>query len=382
MSQAVRLAKRGLYTCMPNPRVGCVLTKNNQVIGQGWHHQTGKNHAEINALQQAGGQARGACAYVTLEPCSHYGRTPPCAKALIRAGIAKVVVAMEDPNPEVSGKGTALLRQAGITVVSGLLQAEAEQLNPGYIRRMKTGIPFVRCKMAMSFDGRTAMASGESKWITGAEAREDVQRLRGRSCAIITGIESVLADDPAMNFRAEASGLTIDSALSARQPLRIIVDSSLRTPVTARLFSVPGPVIVICGHVNKVQQQKFYADVMSRRKKKLHESESHLEVIELPGASGQIDLPGLFRLLGERQCNEILIEAGATLAGYAIKHALTDELWIYMAAVLMGSAAKPLFNLPLEKMSDKLLLKFNDVRPIGQDWRFIATIKRSLKPEG
>lgn len=379
MWQAIRLAEKGLYTCMPNPRVGCVLTRNHQVIGRGWHHQTGKNHAEINALQQAGDQAHGACAYVTLEPCSHYGRTAPCAKALIDAGISRVVVGMEDPNPKVSGNGVALLHQAGIAVTTGLLHTEVRQLNKGYIRRMQTGMPWVRCKMAMSFDGRTAMASGASKWITGPEAREDVQRLRGRSCAIITGIGSILADNPSMTFRAKESGLPTDDALLAKQPVRVVLDSNLRILPTAKLFSLPGPVIIACSTIAKDRKERFYTEVASQRKRECNNSENTLEVLELPQTMGQVDLPALLKVLGSRGCNEVLIEAGATLAGYAITHSLVDELWVYMAATLMGSKAKPLFDLPLDTMSERLPLKFNDVRAVGEDWRFIATLNHHFR---
>ncbi len=240
MARALRLAERGLLTTDPNPRVGCVLVKAGEVVGEGWHEHAGGPHAEIHALQQAGAQAAGATAYVTLEPCCHHGRTPPCTEALIAAGVARVVAAMEDPNPQVAGKGLAVLRQAGIDTCSGVLAAESEQLNAGFVMRMRHGRPLVRCKLAMSIDGRTAMASGESRWITGAAARRDVHRLRARSSAIMTGIETVLADDPSLTARPDD-----DAVDTIRQPVRVVLDSRLRTPPEARLLGMPGNTLLL-----------------------------------------------------------------------------------------------------------------------------------------
>lgn len=373
MSRAIQLARKGLYTCMPNPRVGCVLDKAGQVVGEGWHHKAGKGHAEVNGLREAGDKALGATAYVTLEPCSHYGRTPPCAQALIDAGVKRVVIGMIDPNPQVAGEGVAMLKEAGLIVETDLMSQEAHALNPGFIKRMETGRPFVRCKMAMSLDGRTAMASGESKWITGPDARADVQRLRGQSCAIITGIGSVLKDNPSMTFRHEESGLHEDTVIAARKPLRVVVDTKLRIPKEARLFSCDGPVLVVCGAVGERAVSTFLEGVNTFRFRNNTDSENVTEVLELPGTGGGVDLSALLQELGRRECNEVLLETGATLAGAAIDAALVDELWVYMAPVLMGSDAKHLFDLPLVRMSEKVRLQMKSMRAIGQDWRLVAT---------
>lgn len=248
MARALRLAERGLYTTDPNPRVGCVLVRDGHVVGEGWHRRAGEPHAERNALAAAGDAARGATAYVTLEPCSHHGRTPPCTQGLIEAGVARVVAAMSDPNPLVAGDGLAMLHEAGIETQVGLLEADAEVLNPGYLQRMRHGRPYVRCKLAMSLDGRTAMASGESQWITSEAARRDVQLLRARSSAILTGIGTVLADDPSMTVRLPADELFgVDSDDYLRQPLRVVLDTRLRTPPRARMLNLPGRTLLVCG---------------------------------------------------------------------------------------------------------------------------------------
>ena len=354
MARALRLAERGLYTTEPNPRVGCVIVREHDVVGEGFHLQAGGPHAEVHALDQAGEQARGATAYVTLEPCSHTGKTPPCADALIAAGIARVVVAMQDPNPLVAGQGLQRLQAAGIEVQSGLQQQEAERLNPGFIKRMKTGRPWVRVKLAMSLDGRTAMASGESAWITGPQARADVQRLRARSSAILTGSGTVLQDNPSLNVRMSAAELGCD--IEPAQPLRVVLDSRLRTPVDHRLFSVPGPVLMVHSQTETALLPDFPGD--------------HVEIRSLPAAEGGIDLLALMDELGHRQINEVHVEAGATLCGALLQADLVDELVVYMAAHVLGDQGRGLFHLPqLTVMDDRIRLNIQDIRAVGDDWR-------------
>lgn len=341
MARALRLAERGLYTTDPNPRVGCVLVRDGEVVGEGWHVRAGEPHAEVHALRAAGDRARGATAYVTLEPCSHHGRTGPCAEALVAAGVARVVCAMIDPNPMVSGQGLARLERAGIAGAHGLMQAQAEALNPGFIRRMRGQRPYVRVKLAMSLDGRTAMASGESKWITGPAARRDVQRLRARSSAIITGSGTVLADDPALTVRADDLGGPVE-----RQPLRVLVDSARRVPASARIFAAPGQCMVATLE------------------------EGGAQVLALPGVDGRVSLEALCRVLAERQCNELLVEAGAGLAGAFIAAGLADELWVYMAPKLMGDGARGLLHLPeITGMAQAIALDLLDIRQYGPDLR-------------
>ena len=358
MARALRLAERGLYTTMPNPRVGCVLVKDGQVIAEGWHERAGEPHAEANALLAAGDNARGATAYVSLEPCSHHGRTGPCSQALVNAGVSRVVYAMEDPNPLVSGRGIEILRTAGIVVDGPVLENDARALNPGFIRRMERKLPYVRCKMAMSLDGRTAMESGESKWITGPKARADVQRLRARSCAIISGVDSILQDNASLTVRADELGLPNAEAAAAKQPLRVILDSQLRTPRNALMFKQATPILLV--HNGQVD-----AALLSGWP-------DFVELIALPAKDGRIDLQALLRELAQRQCNEVLVEAGATLAGSFLRRGLLDEIIIYMAPKLLGSHARPLFGLPLETMSASLSLKINDIRAVGRDWRITA----------
>ena len=358
MARAFRLAERGLYTTMPNPRVGCVLVKDGQIIAEGWHERAGEGHAEVNALRVAGDNARGATAYVSLEPCSHHGRTGPCAQALVDAGVSRVVYAMEDPNPLVSGNGIALIRAAGIPVDGPVLEDDARALNPGFVRRMERKRPYVRCKMAMSIDGRTAMDSGESKWITGPKARADVQRLRARSCAIISGVDSILQDNASLTVRVEELGLPNAAAAAAKQPLRVIVDSQLRTPRNALMFKQATPILLV--HNGQVDAQQ------------LADWPDFVELIALPGKDGRIDLQALLSELAKRQCNEILVETGATLAGSFLRRGLLDEIIMYMAPKLLGSNARPLFDLPLETMSASLSLKIKDIRAVGRDWRITA----------
>ncbi|HDY99421.1 MAG TPA: bifunctional diaminohydroxyphosphoribosylaminopyrimidine deaminase/5-amino-6-(5-phosphoribosylamino)uracil reductase RibD [Pseudomonas sabulinigri] len=359
MSRALELAARGLYTTEPNPRVGCVLVHGEQVVGEGWHVQAGEGHAEVNALAQAGERARGATAYVTLEPCSHFGKTPPCADALIKAGVSRVVAAMQDPNPQVAGNGLQRLRDAGIEVTCGLLEEQARELNPGFIKRMQQGLPWVRVKLAMSLDGRTAMASGESKWITGPAARADVQRLRARSGAVISGADSVLLDDSALTVRASELGLSADEAAAAvqRQPLRVLIDSLRRVPLEQRFFREAGPTLVIS--TSAEQAAESYQSIGS-------------ELLALPGDDGKVDLVTVLRNLAERGCNEVLVEAGAGLSGAFWRAGLVDELIVYMAPRLLGSQARPLMQLPFESMSEAMDIAVTDMRAIGQDWRITA----------
>lgn len=352
MQRALRLAKRGLYTTDPNPRVGCVLVKNGKIVGEGWHKRTGEPHAEILALRQAGDRASGAITYITLEPCNHTGKTPPCTDALIQAGVEKVIAAMIDPNPLVAGKGLKKLQENGIDVESGLLEEQARALNPGFIKRMETGLPYVRVKMAMSLDGRTAMASGESQWITGEAARRDVQHLRARSSVVLTGIGTVLADDPSMNVRLSAEELGLDG--DVRQPMRVVIDSHMRFPPDAKLCKQEGDVLVVTA-----------SDAANNI--------AGCEVIKIPDVGGRVDLNAVMKLLAERQINEVHVEAGATLSGALLKNELVDEIVVYMAPCLMGDEARGLFSLAgLSEMKDRISLGIQDVRTIGKDLRITA----------
>jgi len=360
MARAIQLARLGLYTTDPNPRVGCVLVREGQVVGEGFHRRAGEPHAERNALAQAGDLARGATAYVSLEPCCHYGRTPPCTQGLEEAGVSRVVAAMLDPNPLVAGQGLARLRQAGIEAVHGLLEAQARELNPGFIKRMAQGLPYVRCKLAMSLDGRTAMASGESKWITSEAARRDVQRLRARSSAILTGLGTVLADDPSMNVRIAPKALSpAVEAIGARQPVRVVLDPELDMSADARMLDLPGETLVLC------------TDAAAHRADALESAGAR--VVTLPGQNGHVDLETALRYLAREEINEVLLEAGATLAGAALAGGLIDELIVYLAPHIMGHGARGLFHLPgLERMQDRIELEITDVRAVGQDWRITA----------
>jgi len=366
MARALRLARLGLYSTDPNPRVGCVLVRHGQVVGEGWHRRAGEPHAERHALAAAGDGARGATAYVTLEPCVHQGRTPPCVDALIEAGVARVVAAMIDPNPLVGGQGLHRLREAGMAVEVGLLETEARALNPGFIKRMRQGLPWVRCKLAMSLDGRTAMASGESQWITGPDARRDVQRLRARSSAILTGVQTVLADDPSLNVRLEGAELLgVEQGQTVRQPVRVVLDSALRMPAGARLLALPGQSLVLCAG--------------DRRE--------HAAALEAAGArvtglaadaSGRVDMRSALEFLAGEDINEVLIEAGPTLAGSAVAAGLVDELIIYVAPHLMGDGARGLFSLPaVARMSERLPLEIRDLRFVGRDIRITAALSAS-----
>ncbi len=367
MADAIRLAWRGLYTTHPNPRVGCVIVKDGVVVGQGWHQIAGQGHAEVNALRAAGEAARGATVYVSLEPCSHHGKTPPCANALIQAGVAKVISAMEDPNPNVSGNGHRLLQEAGVETASGLLEAQARTVNPGFYQRMQTGLPWITLKSAMSVDGRIAMASGESQWISCPQSRSDVQRLRARVEAIVTGVETVLHDNPSLTVRPELwhTAVTGDGYLAGwhwpadmipLQPLRVIVDSHLRTPPSAVLLRAAGKTLIACIDRDEAKAQALEA--------------AGAELLLLPARSGHVDLHALVRALAAREVNEVLVETGGQLAGSFVAEGLVNEWICYVAPKLMGSAARPVLTLPnIHSMNQAHTLQLTDLRQIGQDIR-------------
>ena len=354
MARALRLAERGLYTTSPNPRVGCVLVKGDEVAGEGWHQRAGEPHAEVHALRAAGEAARGATAYVTLEPCSHHGRTPPCAEALVEAGVARVVVAVQDPNPEVAGAGIARLRAAGITVDCGLMEAAAHDLNIGFFARMTRGMPWLRSKIAMSLDGRTALSNGKSQWITGEAARQDVQRWRARSCAVLTGIDTVLADNARLNVR---------EIESSRQPLRVVLDSQLRIPLDARVLYGGGGALV------------YTASEDGGKSTVLRDLGA--EVVMLPDAAGRVDLAAMVHDLAGRGCNELLVEAGSTLNGGLLRAGLVDELVLYVAPQLLGNAARGVAQLgELTDLEQRVNFEWQDVRQVGKDLRILAKVKK------
>jgi diaminohydroxyphosphoribosylaminopyrimidine deaminase/5-amino-6-(5-phosphoribosylamino)uracil reductase len=366
MALAIQLAKQGLYTTSPNPRVGCVLVKNDEIIGQGFHVKAGEGHAEVNAIadaKQRGNDVQGATAYVTLEPCSHFGRTPPCSQGLIDAKVARVVGAMTDPNPEVAGNGFNMLRNAGIEVVDNCLAAESAKLNPGFIKRMsmaagndsaKKSLPYVRLKMATSLDGRTAMQSGESQWITGPEARAEVQRIRAQSCAIICGADSVLIDDPSMNVRIQTG------AAETRQPLRVIIDSQHRVKADANIFTHAGKILIASP---TTIEQSITSDVSQV-------SYLQTQAIENNGRQ-QVDLTDLLQTLAQQGMNEVLIETGAKLAGAFVEQNLVDELVMFTAPTLLGSDARPAFDLPFVKMDQQIRWSWHDVRMVGNDLKLV-----------
>lgn len=357
MAKAVRLAKNGMYTAHPNPRVGCVITNQGSIVGEGWHEVAGEPHAEINALAVADNKAKDATVYVTLEPCCHHGKTPPCSDALIAAGVKRVVVAMQDPHKKVAGKGISQLQEAGIEVSTGLLEVEARALNPGFIKRMETGRPFVRSKLAMSLDGRTAMASGESKWITSSSSRDDVQRLRAQSSAILTGVGTILADDPAMTVRL---------AGTKKQPLRVVLDTHLSMPDSANILRQQGQTLVMTCRDDVAAKERL--------------ENAGAEVINMPLCSSNVDMESVLDRLGQLEVNEVLLETGATLSGSMLSSGLIDEMVIYMAPVLMGDKARGLFNLPLlNSMAEKIPLKINDIRAVGADWRITVSVDKSAQ---
>ncbi|TRX57533.1 bifunctional diaminohydroxyphosphoribosylaminopyrimidine deaminase/5-amino-6-(5-phosphoribosylamino)uracil reductase RibD [Thalassomonas sp. M1454] len=360
MQRAIALAKKGKFTTSPNPNVGCVLVKNGKVIGEGWHQKAGEGHAEVNALASATEDVKGATAYVTLEPCSHFGRTPPCAQGLINAEVSRVVIAMQDPNPLVSGNGVAMLEQAGIATTVGVLENAAKNLNPGFIKRMTNNLPLVRCKLASSLDGRTAMANGESKWITGADARSDVQRFRAESCAIISGADTVISDNAKLNVRYDELGYVQESLTQeqVRQPVRIIIDTKNRLTPDLAIFTSNSPIILVRVDLETEQQWPHFVEQM---------------IVKVKNA--QADLHDLLIKLAQRGLNTIWLESGARLAGAFLSENLVDELVLYQAPKIMGDNARGLFDLPqLTHLSDAISLEFNDVRMVGDDLRIIAKI--------
>lgn len=348
MAYALELAARGLHTTTPNPRVGCVIVKDGNVVGEGWHEKAGAAHAEAIALEHARKQAAGATLYVTLEPCAHHGRTPPCVEALLKAKPARVVAAIEDPNPLTAGQGLARLRAAGIVAHVGLMEAAARELNIGFFSRMTRGTPWVRMKIAASLDGRTALADGQSQWITGTDARRDGHAWRARACAVLTGVGTVKDDDPQLNVR---------EVQTTRQPLRVVVDSRMQTPLTAKILG-PGTIIAAAG-----------ADVprsVALRAK-------GAEVVVLPNHEGKVELPALLQELARRGCNEVHVEAGHKLNGSLIDEGLVDELLIYMAPCILGDTAQGMFHLPpLDKLAGRRKLEIMDVTRVGDDLRILA----------
>ena len=348
MARALRLAERGLYTTTPNPRVGCVLVRDDAVVGEGWHERAGEAHAEIHALNAAGNLARGGTAYVTLEPCSHHGRTPPCAGALIAAGVARVVAAMRDPNPQVAGQGLAQLAAAGIVVADGLLAQEARELNIGFVSRMERGRSWLRLKLAASLDGKTALNNGRSQWITGPEARRDGHAWRARACAILTGAGTVRDDDPRLNVR---------DVETSRQPLRVVVDSHFETPPTARILE-GGRTVVAAAQEDAEKSAALRA--------------AGAEVLVLPNPQGKVDLPRLLRVLAERGVNELHVEAGHKLNGSLLREGLVDELLLYFAPTLLGSGREMFPLLEITDLSARRDLKLIDLRRVGADLRILA----------
>ena len=348
MARALRLAERGLYTTTPNPRVGCVLVRDDAVVGEGWHERAGEAHAEIHALNAAGNLARGGTAYVTLEPCSHHGRTPPCAGALIAAGVARVVAAMRDPNPQVAGQGLAQLAAAGIVVADGLLAQEARELNIGFVSRMERGRPWLRLKLAASLDGKTALNNGRSQWITGPEARRDGHAWRARACAILTGAGTVRDDDPRLNVR---------DVETSRQPLRVVVDSHFETPPTARILE-GGKTLLVAAKEDAPKIAALRA--------------AGAEVIVLPNPQGKVDLARLMATLAGRGVNELHVEAGHKLNGSLMREGLVDELLLYFAPTLIGSG-REMFPLPeIADLAGRRDLKILDLRRVGADVRILA----------
>lgn len=353
MARALQLASRGLATTDPNPRVGCVLVKNENLIGEGWHQHAGGPHAEIHALQNCTEDPAGSTCYVTLEPCAHSGRTPPCYPALIEAGVSRVVIAHTDPNPSVRGAGLAGLQAAGIQVQCSLMAEQAAALNPGFLKRMRDGLPFVRSKLAMSLDGRTALADGESRWITSEDSRRDVQQLRARSSAILTGIDTILADDPRLTVR-------LNDNRESRQPLRVVMDSRLRLPPTAKILQEPGDTLIVTRNGEHSGA------------KALQDAGAGVIWVKAADTGSQLRA-ALAMLAQERAVNEILVEAGPTLNGVLLQAGLIDELVIYLAPCVLGDQSRGLFRLPvLTHMQDRIELQITDIRAVGHDWRITA----------
>jgi diaminohydroxyphosphoribosylaminopyrimidine deaminase/5-amino-6-(5-phosphoribosylamino)uracil reductase len=361
MRRALELAARGLETTDPNPRVGCVIARGERIVGEGWHERAGEAHAEVGALRAAGSQALGATVYVTLEPCSHQGRTAPCTLALTGARVARVVYALADPNPQVNGRGAEALRSAGITVESGLLENEARELNAGFFKRMLSARPFVRLKLAMSLDGRTALCGGASQWITGEAARADVQNWRARSSVILTGVGTVLADDPQLSVRLPAP-----PGRERRQPLRVVLDTHLRTPAGARLLSGGGEVLILTA----------LAALDETRATALSATGARVET--LPADAERLELAAVLERLAELEANEVLVEAGATLAGEFLRQGLADELLLYVAPKLLGPDARALVNLPpLSQLSEAPAFTLIESLNLGEDLRLRLQPRRA-----
>ncbi|QIQ22385.1 bifunctional diaminohydroxyphosphoribosylaminopyrimidine deaminase/5-amino-6-(5-phosphoribosylamino)uracil reductase RibD [Zophobihabitans entericus] len=362
MRRAIEVAKQGSFTTTPNPNVGCVIVnKNNQIIGEGFHHQAGSPHAEVHALKMVGKAARGTTVYVTLEPCSHFGRTPPCANALVEANVKRVVIAMQDPNPQVAGKGIAILQAAGIEVVCGVLENEAEKINTGFLKRMRTGLPYVQLKMAASLDGKTAMASGESKWITSAVARQDVQVLRAQSSVILSTSATVLADDPSLTVRLDDFPQMLKATYplgEVRQPVRVILDSQNRLTLNEKVFKQDGETWLV---------RKSAANLTLP---------DNVKLIVEDSPDTQINLSHLMQILAEKQINTVFVEAGASLAGALVEQNLVDELIVYLAPKLLGHNARDLCLLPhLTQLSQAPQFSFTDLKQIGDDVRLTLTRK-------
>lgn len=353
MARALELAALGLFTATPNPRVGCVLVRDGVVVGEGWHRKAGEPHAEANALAAAGDKARGATAYVSLEPCSHFGRTPPCADALIRADVSRVVAAMRDPDPQGAGGG-AKIEAAGIRFVCGLMEDEARELNIGFVSRATRGRPWVRMKIAASLDGRTALANGQSQWITGPEARKDGHRWRARACAVLTGIGTIAADDPR---------LTVREVETPRQPLRVIVDSRLETPFTARILGGDA-VLVFCAQDKAAERSALEA--------------KGAEVVVLPNAHGKVELPEMLAALAARGINELHVEAGVKLNGSMVREGCVDEFLVYLAPALLGDTAQGMASLAaMTSLDERVPLEFRSVERVGPDLRILARMKEA-----
>ena len=359
MARALRLAELGLYTTQPNPRVGCVIAHGDEIVGEGWHQRAGEPHAEVFALREAGERASGATAYVTLEPCAHFGKTPPCVDALIAAGVARVIAACEDPNPRVAGGGFAKLRAAGIAVETGLMREAARELNRGFFSRIERGRPWLRVKQAMSLDGRTALANGESKWITGEAARADVQHWRARSSAILTGSGTVLADNPRLTVRLEemrSENFFAEKFSDRISPLRVVLDRNLQTPQTAHVLDGSAPTLI------------YHAP----EAKPAHAGFERAECLAVNASEGHLDLDTVLRELSERGVNELQVEAGPTLCGALFQNGLVDELLLYISPILLGDQARPLLALPaLEEVAAGRRLRVVDQRNLGDDLRLL-----------
>ena len=367
MAKALKLAAKGKNTCMPNPAVGCIISKNGRIIGEGWHEKSGEDHAEVSALKSLNSSAKGSTVYVTLEPCSYHGRTGSCVDMLIKSGVSRVVFGMTDPNPKVCGQGIMELEKAGILVEGPILESEAQYLNRGYIKRHQDGLPWLTIKMAMSIDGRTAMSDGKSQWITGIYAREDVQKIRAESCAIITGIGTILQDDPSLTVRYKKSekisrlkdaSKSLNS-LPLKQPLRVVVDSELKLPENAKILSSPGHVLI----ASAIAGQTF--------------TSAQLDTVCLANREGKVDLLKLIKILAEKECNNVLIESGPTLAGAFMQMGLVDELIIYMAPKLLGNISRPLLCLPFIHLAQGIKLDIKDTRLVGEDIRITAQVRKN-----